>query len=60
MSDSNPGKPRKECGYGRAVIAGEKTEEVKSKIDPVCVMDVAINRGERLMSVYPFILFLRE
>ncbi|MGD0627386.1 MAG: hypothetical protein ABSB32_22130 [Thermodesulfobacteriota bacterium] len=45
---------------GGAVIAGEKTEEVKSKIDPVCVTDVAIDQGERLMSVYPFILFLRE
>jgi len=41
MSDSNPGK---EVGMGNAVIAGEKAEEVKSKIDPGGVMDVAINR----------------
>jgi hypothetical protein len=29
---------------GNAVIAGEKTEEVKSKTDPVRVMDGEINR----------------
>jgi hypothetical protein len=51
MSDSNPGK---EVGMGNAVIAGEKAEEVKSKIDPVGVMDVAISRGERIRRVYPF------
>jgi hypothetical protein len=51
MSDSNPGK---EVGMGNAAIAGEKTEEVKSKTDPVRVMDVAINRGERFVSAYPF------
>ena len=37
-----------------AVIAGEKTEEVKSKNDPVRVMDVAINRSERFVSAHPF------
>jgi hypothetical protein len=41
MSDSNPRKPRKEGGYGRAGIAGEKSEEVKSNTDPVRIMDVA-------------------
>ena len=51
MSDSNPGK---EVGMGNAVIAGEKTEEVQSKTDPVGVMDVAKTRGERIMSAYPF------
>jgi hypothetical protein len=39
---------------GNAVIAGEKTEEVQSKTDPVGVMDVAKTRGERIMSAYPF------
>jgi hypothetical protein len=53
MSDSNPGKPRK-MGMGNAVIAGKKTEEVKSKTDPIRVMNVAINRGERFVSAYPF------
>jgi hypothetical protein len=51
MSDSNPGK---EVGMGNAVIAGEKTEEVKSKTAPVRVMGMAINRGERFVSAYPF------
>ena len=32
---------------GNAVIAGKKTEEVKSKTDPMRVMDGAISRGER-------------
>ncbi len=36
------------------VIAGEKMEEVKSKTDPVRVMGVAINRGKRFVSAYPF------
>jgi hypothetical protein len=40
---------------GNAAIVGEKTEEVKSKTDPVRVMDVAINRGEGFVSAYPFI-----
>jgi hypothetical protein len=39
---------------GNEVIAGEKTEDVKSKTDPVRVMDVAINRSERFVSAYPF------
>jgi hypothetical protein len=39
---------------GNAVVAGEKAEEVKSNTDPVRVMDVAINRGERSESAYPF------
>jgi len=39
---------------GNAVIAGEKTEEVKSKTGPGRVMDGAINRGERFVSPYPF------
>ena len=39
---------------GNAVIARDKTEEVKSKTDPVRVMDMAINRGERFVSAYPF------
>jgi hypothetical protein len=39
---------------GIAVIVGEKKEEVKSKTDPVRVMDVAINRGERFVSAHPF------
>jgi hypothetical protein len=47
----NPGK---EVGMGNAVIPGEKTEEVKSKPDPVPVMDVAINRDEKFVSAYPF------
>ncbi len=36
------------------VISGEKTEVVKNKTDPVRVMDVAINRGERFVNAYPF------
>lgn len=47
----NPGR---KVGMGNAVIAGEKTEEVKSKTDPVRVMAAAINRGERFVSAYPF------
>jgi len=35
-------------------VAGEKTEEVKSKTDPAGVTDVAINRGERFVNVYSF------
>ena len=42
-------------GMGNAVLAGEKAEEVKSKTDPVRVMDAAINRGERFVHAYPFI-----
>jgi hypothetical protein len=53
MNDSNPGRPRK-MGMANEVIAGKKTEEVKSKTDPLRVMDVAINRGERFVSTYPF------
>ena len=36
-----------------AVIAGEKTEEVESKTDPVRVTGAAVNRGERFMSAFP-------
>jgi hypothetical protein len=54
MSDSNPENPGREVGMGNAVIAGEKKEEVKNKTDPVRVMNVAINRGERFVSAYPF------
>jgi len=35
-------------------IPGEKTEEVKSKSDPVGLMSVATNQGERIMNPYPF------
>jgi hypothetical protein len=54
MSDSNTRKPWKEGSMGNAVIAGGKKEEVKSKTDPVRVMDGAINQGERFVSAYPF------
>lgn len=46
----NPGR---EVGMGNAVIAGEKTQEVKGKTDPVHVRDVGINRDERFVSAYP-------
>ena len=36
-----------------AVIAVEKTEEVKKGIDSVSVMDVAISRDNRFVSAYP-------
>jgi hypothetical protein len=39
---------------GNAVIAGEKTEEVKSKTNPARVIGVGIKRGERFLSAYPF------
>ncbi len=37
---------------GNAVIAGEKTKG-KSKTDPLLVLDVAINLGERFVSASP-------
>ena len=54
MSDSNPGKPGREVGMGNGVVAGEKTEGIRSKTDPVRVMGGAIKRGERFVSAYPF------
>jgi len=49
MSDSNPGKPTKGVGMGNTVIAAKKTEEVKSKTDPMRVRDGATSRGERFV-----------
>jgi hypothetical protein len=48
------GNPGRKVGMDNAVIAGEKTEEAKSKTDPVRVMDVAINRSARFVSACPF------
>lgn len=39
---------------GKATIAGEKTEEVKRKFDPVLVVDMAKSPGERFVSANPF------
>ncbi len=54
MSDSIPEKTRKGGEYGQRVIVGGKMEEVRSNADQVCVMEVALNRGERFVSAYPF------
>lgn len=43
------------AGMGNMVLSEEKTEEVKSKTDPVRVMDAAINPGERSGIAYSFI-----
>ena len=45
---------------GNAVIAGEKTGEVRSKTDPVPVTGAAVNRSERFMSAFPFPYFKQE